>query len=393
MIYTNNKLPIYAWSGFKSFEEGALKQADNLANLPFAYHHIALMPDCHQGYGMPIGGVLATENVVVPNAVGVDIGCGVRAMKINNLELTQDQLRTVMGTVREKIPVGFNKHSKVDDSVAARVEEFGLCYDDWEYYVVIEEYENSLLQLGTLGGGNHFIEFQKDSDGNLWVMIHSGSRNLGKKVADYYNKLAIAKNQLYYSSVTKESELAFFPLTTEDGQKYIEEMKYCVKYAELNRTMMMERIQEILLQYSDSVCFESPIDVSHNYARIERHYGKDVVIHRKGATSAKLNEIGIIPGSQGTKSYIVRGRGSRISFESCSHGAGRLMGRNVARKTLNLNDEIQKLNDMGVVHSIRNVEDLDEAPSAYKNIDEVMENQNDLIEIVETLHPLAVIKG
>jgi len=259
-----------------------------------------------------------------------------------------------------------------------------------------EEYEKKRKeltgQLASLGSGNHFIEIQKGSDGHIWIMIHSGSRNLGKQVADHYNKLAVNLNEKWHSLVPKEWQLAFLPIDSDEGQAYICEMNYCVDFAFANRKLMMDRIRTIFAKYTMSSAMDF-INIAHNYARLENHFREDVWIHRKGATLATIDTIGIIPGSQGSKSYIVRGLGNPESFNSCSHGAGRKMGRKDAVRTLNLEEEKKRLDDMGVVHSVRNTSDLDEAPGAYKPIDIVMKNQEDLVEILVELMPLGVIKG
>jgi tRNA-splicing ligase RtcB len=285
------------------------------------------------------------------------------------------------------VPVGFNHHKKKQDEnlmpIVPVLNIKSICE---------KEYQNALTQIGTLGGGNHFIEIQKGSDGHIWIMIHSGSRNFGLKIAKYYNDLAIELNKKWHTSVDPKLELAFLPIDSEEGQAYIREMNYAVEFALANRELMMDRIADIL--HLETGCnFDEPINIAHNYARLEHHFGRDVMVHRKGATLADENTIGIIPGSQGSKSYIVKGKGNIQSFKSCSHGAGRKMGRNVAERTLNLEEEVKKLDDMGVIHAIRGVKDLDEAPGAYKNIDEVMNNQKDLVDILVELTPLAVIKG
>jgi tRNA-splicing ligase RtcB len=384
MVNTEGKVPVKMWC--KDVENTAMEQLKNLSNLPFAFKHIAAMPDCHAGYGMPIGGVLATQGVIIPNAVGVDIGCGMQAIKtdIEASDVTSEQLKKIMSKVREQIPVGFNHHETPQDMPSGLKARLGA--------VTRCEYDKATTQLGTLGGGNHFIEFQKGSDDMLWVMIHSGSRNVGLQVAKYYNKIAIDLNEKWFSEVPEKWELAFLPEESEEGVAYVNEMSWCAGFAYQNRTAMMDRIRWII---GDELgCYEvRRIDVPHNYARKENHYGRNVWVHRKGATSAREDETGIIPGSQGTASYVVRGLGSRESFMSCSHGAGRRMGRKEAQRSLNLKDEIKRLDDQGILHAIRNTTDLDEASGAYKDIDEVMEQQQDLVEIVTKLTPLAVIKG
>ena len=385
-VVATEKLPAKIWAD--DIEAGALEQIRNLANLPFAFKHIAVMPDCHQGYGMPIGGVLATTGVIIPNAVGVDIGCGMKAMStdIRIEEMDTETLKRIMGRIRETVPVGFSHQSAAQDE--------GFMPQLVIRTVVDREYDSALKQLGTLGGGNHFIEIQKDVEvGNVWVMIHSGSRNLGKQVADHYNKLAVGLNEKWCSVVPKPWELAFLPQGSEEYAAYLDEMQYCVAFARANRALTMERIiQAIEAEFPEAEFTEAP-DVAHNYARLENHFGQNVMVHRKGATSAKQGQIGIIPGSQGTASYIVQGLGNPQSFESCSHGAGRRMGRKDATRRLDLAEEIAKLDSQGIVHSIRTVSDLDEAAGAYKPIEEVMEQQRDLVEVVHRLTPMGVIKG
>jgi tRNA-splicing ligase RtcB len=380
-VDVNEKRPIKMW--LDDIEEGAMAQARNLANLPFVFKHIALMPDAHQGYGMPIGGVMATKGVVVPNAVGVDIGCGMCAVRTSLTGMDTDSLKRIMGEVRKAIPVGFNRHK----------ESQGIMPDLPFSHAVLGNMDVAGKSMGTLGGGNHFIEFQKGNDGYIWIVIHSGSRNLGKQVADCYNKVAIKFSEMWYSEVPKEWQLAFLSLESDLGTGYIEEMNYCVEYARLNRGLMMERIKNRVADEVGGVSFEDTINIAHNYAVMEHHFGKNVMVHRKGATSAREGQLGIIPGSQGTTSYIVKGKGEKESFMSCSHGAGRRMGRKQAERELDLNAEKKRLDDMGVIHSIRTEKDLDEAAGAYKDIGVVMANQTDLVDVVVELKPLGVIKG
>jgi len=387
-VISTGRIPVKMW--LEDIEETALEQAVNLSNLPFAFRHIALMPDAHSGYGMPIGGVLATHNVIVPNAVGVDIGCGMCAMKtdLKTDELSVKKVKAVLSYLRKLIPLGFEHHpTEQDESYLPKG------YDIDEMTVVKEQYEAALKQIGTLGGGNHFIEFQKDKEGYIWIMVHSGSRNIGYKVADHYNKLAKQLNTMWYANFSIKADLAFLPLETVEAKSYLKEMQYCIDFALSNRSLMMERTQEALQEEFPSVTFSEMINIAHNYARLEHHFGKDVWIHRKGATSAREGEIGIIPGSQGTRSYIVRGKGNPESFMSCSHGAGRVMSRSQAIKTLDLKKEIEKLDRQGIIHAIRNQNDLEEAASAYKDIDEVMSLQGDLVDILHELSPVAVVKG
>ena len=373
------------------FDDTACKQIENLASLPFVHHHIALMPDCHGGMGMPIGGVLPTKDVVIPNAVGVDIGCGMCAVKTNirARRLTEKILRKViMKGIRERIPLGMDHHEEMQDE-----KYLPIGFDLEKLPVVKNHYKSIHHQVGTLGGGNHFIELQRDEEGWLWIMIHSGSRNLGKQVGDFYNKKAKWFNELYYSKVESELMLPFLPLKTPEFKEYWDEMNYCIAFAKCNRQLMMERIKEVIIDALPLAEFEPTIDIAHNYAAFENHFGANCIVHRKGAVRARAGEIGIIPGSQGTSSYIVEGLGNLDSFMSSSHGAGRLMSRTQAIKTLSLEDEIKKMESKGIVHSIRSQRDLDEAASAYKDIDQVIALETDLVKVITKLEPLAVIKG
>jgi tRNA-splicing ligase RtcB len=391
-VISTEKVPIKMW--LTELEDGALQQAKNIANLPFIFKHLAIMPDSHQGYGMPIGGVLATKGVVIPNAVGVDIGCGMCSMRTNLNSIDKSQLQSIVDLIKERIPVGFNHQTEKQPDWLTK--EDLIILNGWS--LIEKEYQNSLSQLGTLGGGNHFIEIQKDNDGFVWIMVHSGSRNLGKRVADHYNKIAERFNRLWYSEVESSKELAFLPIETQEAKNYMTEMKYCVNFAFKNRKLMMDKIQECFAEVIPNVLFptfngNTITNIAHNYARWENHFGQNVIIHRKGATSANQNEIGIIPGSMGTKSYIVEGLGNPDSFMSCSHGAGRKMGRKQAQRELNLEHEIFIMDNQDIIHDVKTTDNLDEASGAYKDIDTVMGNQNDLVKILVELKPIAVIKG
>jgi len=388
-IIKTEKHPIKLW--LDDIEKEALQQAKNLANLPFIFKHVAIMPDAHMGYGMPIGGVMASEKMVVPNAVGVDIGCGMCAVQTSIHHMDRDSLKTIMAGIRSAIPLGFKHHKRRQHE--SHMPNIKGAPPVSELPIINREYRSALGQIGTLGGGNHFIEIQRGNDGFIWLMIHSGSRNLGYRVANHYNKRAIQLNAKWKSPIPKKFQLAYLPIDSEEGQNYLAEMGYCAEFARCNRKLMMARLQDIVHSFVTKVNFEPMIHVAHNYAAFEAHFHKKVLVHRKGATRAFKGEIGIIPGSQGAASYIVRGKGNRDSFMSCSHGAGRKMGRKQAQRTLSLQDEIRKLDNQGIIHSVRSKRSLDEAAGAYKDIDTVLNNQLDLIQVVETLHPLAVVKG
>ena len=386
---TTEKHPIKLW--LRDIDEDTLTQARNLASLPFIHSHIAIMADAHVGFGMPIGGVAATRDVVIPNAVGVDIGCGVCAVRTSLTEVDRETLKAVLGAIRLAVPTGFSHHRRKQDVRLMPASAKGTAIESLP--IVDREFDNALSQIGTLGGGNHFIEIQQADDRHIWIMIHSGSRNIGYRVANHYNDLAIEINRKKEGSSVIERQLAFLPLDTAVASRYLQEMRYCVEFAKTNRRVMMERIEDILLRYCAPVSFAEPVDVAHNYAAFESHFGREVLVHRKGATRAGRGETGIIPGSQGTASYIVRGLGNEESFSSCSHGAGRRLGRKQAQKQLDLKTEIARLEQRHILHAIRGRRDLEEAVGAYKDIETVMANQRDLVEVVTRLQPLAVVKG
>lgn len=377
-------LSIISWTN--NIEEGALKQAKNLALHPFAVFHVVLLPDVHEGFGMPIGAVLATENVVLPNAVGVDIGCGMCAIRssLKKENITKEILQIWVQKIYSSIPMGPSHHKSKQRMPDFLEEPAGV--------VTRQEIKNIPEQLGTLGGGNHFIEIQYDEEGFVWIMLHSGSRNIGKKVADYYNRLAQDLNKKDKAQVPPSWNLAFLKVDSEEGQKYLSEMQYCLEFARENRFRMMEVIKKIISD-TKSCSFGDIINIHHNYASFEMHFGKNLWIHRKGAIEATKNKIGIIPGSQGTPSYIVIGKGNAQSFCSSSHGAGRIMSRNQAMRTLILDDVKNRLNNLGIIHAVKKQKDLDEAPDCYKNIEQVIEEQKSLVDIVHKLYPMAVMKG
>lgn len=397
-VITGNRVPAKIWA--EDIEDSAMEQIIDLASLPFAFKHVAIMPDVHAGLGMPIGGVLAAKGVVVPNAVGVDIGCGMCAVRtsLRAQEMNRQRLTAVMSGIRKAIPLGMMHQRKEEDN-----EHLPEDWDMDQLPYVRELQTAARRQVGTLGGGNHFIEMQASDEGQLWLMIHSGSRNVGLKVAKRYAAFAKALNDRYYSQTLPGLE--FLPMESKEFKDYWQEMRWCVQFALCNRRLMMTRVLEVLqavvpeaevLSPFDDRPWEEPspmINIAHNYAAWENHYGSNVVVHRKGATRAREGEIGIIPGSQGSHSYIVEGRGCKESFTSCSHGAGRRMGRRQACQQLSLQGEKAALEALGIIHAVRSQHNLDEAPGAYKDIEAVMAQQAELVTPLVRLRPLAVVKG
>lgn len=383
-VITKGRVPVKMWLDF--CEDGAVNQAVHLSELPFVHKHVALMPDAHQGYGVPIGCVFGAVDVVIPNAVGVDIGCGMLAHKydIGPAQVDKNTLTQLVTWIQQDIPVGFNHHDKAQNMPY----HLETCPGP----VTQEQFARARKQLGTLGGGNHFIEIQKDEDDFVWLMIHSGSRNVGKQVADFYNKKAKELNKQWGVTTPPQYQLAHMPITDINGNMYLREMEWCVEFAYQNRKHMAEAVDAMVLSLFGATPVMS-LNIAHNYASHETHWGRKLVVHRKGATQAKKMHLGIIPGSQGTSSYIVRGLGNADSFQSCSHGAGRRMSRSKARQVLSLEEEQHYMDHHDIVHNLRSAKQLDEAPSAYKDIDEVMELQKDLVEVVHKLTPMAVVKA
>ncbi|MDR2808489.1 MAG: RtcB family protein [Spirochaetaceae bacterium] len=398
------KLPIRSWC--RDIEADALEQARNLANHPVTRDHVALMPDAHTGYGMPIGGVIACEAAVIPNAVGVDIGCGMGAIKTNlDVDTIGDMAmrRSLIEEIKVRIPVG-EGHSRKEP---VAWEGFSLWHDSLDgsaeepaWYTDNACQKLDRCNLGTLGGGNHFIELQKSEDGTVWLMLHSGSRNLGYRIAYFYHRQALLLNEQMGVELS-DKNLAYLPVEHELGKAYIRDMNHALSYAQENRRIMMHYLKELMSAHFSSIEFLDEINIHHNYAAPEYHSGSLYWIHRKGATSARAGELGIIPGSMGTASYIVCGLGNEASFSSCSHGAGRRMGRADACRRLIPKECDEAMS--GIVFDRwkrsyikdqgKRLPDLSEAPAAYKNIDKVIEAELDLVRPVVKLQPLAVVKG
>ncbi|GAB4282787.1 MAG: RtcB family protein [Candidatus Rifleibacteriota bacterium] len=398
------KVSIKSWCSDP--EPEALKQAADLAAHPTVDGHVALMPDCHVGYGMPIGGVIACKNAIIPNAVGVDIGCGMGAVKTS---LCADQvsdkqiLRHIIEEIKKLVPIGEgNSHKKEQNWSGFDAYEEKIADKPPEWFDK-ERFKHDRKNLGTLGGGNHFIEIQSDEENKVWLMLHSGSRNLGYRIASYYNKLALELNTRWHAEIPNR-DLAFLPADSCEGHDYIRDMQFALDYARENRRQMMQAVKTVMSEFFPDIAFIEEINIHHNYASLENHWGRNLWVHRKGATSARKNEPGIIPGSMGTASYIVRGKGNHESFCSCSHGAGRKMGRKEASRKLSLEecnqamegivfDRWQKARGFGGKKKSEISYDFGEAPQAYKNIDSVIAAQLDLIEPIVKLRPLGVIKG
>ena len=380
----------------RDVEEEALNQLRQVAQLQFIHSHVAVMPDVHAGIGATVGSVIPTKNAIIPAAVGVDIGCGMNAIRLN-LSASQlpDDLRPLRVAIERSVPVGFEMHKQIKakastlDPLAQRLKRItdkhkGLLR-------MLRDFDRTWQkQLGTLGGGNHFIELCLDEADQVWVMLHSGSRGLGNCIGTYFIERAKKEAQHRFGHVP-DKDLSYFAEGSESFGDYVEAVNWAQDYAMENRREMMRLIlQAIRPHLPPFQMSKEAINCHHNYVAEETHFGESVYVTRKGAISAYAGELGIIPGSMGAKSYIVRGKGNPQSFCSCSHGAGRRMSRGKAKRVFRVEDLVQQTagiecrKDAGV---------LDEIPQAYKDIDVVMDNQTDLVEVVHTLRQVLCIKG
>lgn len=383
----------------ETIEPQALQQVYNMSKLPILAGPIAIMPDCHYGKGAVVGSVVPTKSAVLPAAVGVDLSCGMVSAKLTlNASEIPDSLSKLREAIEKYVPVGFSMHqdSPVVFNAVHRVVLRKL-ENAWKSLAIrgripAESEAKILRQLGTLGGGNHFIEVCLDEEQNVWLMLHSGSRNIGKTIAEVTINRAkdLFKDQI---SDLPDKDLVWLPEDTEIFKEYTEALEWVGKYASLNRSIMFDAVLQALkneLGKDNLRVLGSVVNCHHNYVQKEFHGGDSLWITRKGAVSARKDELGIIPGSMGTRSYIVRGKGNEESYTSCSHGAGRRLSRGAAKRTFTVDDlatqtsGVECRKDEGV---------LDEIPGAYKDIDEVMENQKDLVEVVATLKAVLCVKG
>lgn len=402
-----NRHPIKVWlQATDCLEEGCLQQAVNLSNLPFIHKWVALMPDTHMGKGMPIGGVIAADGVVIPNAVGVDIGCGMAYIQTNVaadlLKHTNtangSMLQGIIGDILRNIPVGFKHHKQRQ---ASRVIDEALANQDRYTYAakLLPEIESGYYQVGTLGGGNHFIELQEDENGLTGIMLHSGSRHLGHQICRFFHNEAKEHNKKWFASVPPEYQLAFLPVDSREGAAYIGWMQLALAFAQENREQMLAAVTAIVDKWVSRFTGSRPeyanyINCHHNYAALENHYGKNVWVHRKGAIRARTGDTGIVPGAMGSFSYLVEGHGNAESFHSCSHGAGRLMSRTQAKGTFPVEAVMTDLKSCGVVLGKNNKADVaEESRFAYKDIDTVIANELDLMTPVKKLRTIGVVKG
>lgn len=381
--------PVLSWANHDLGSQ-EMAMAKNVASLPFVYKHVALMPDVHLGKGALVGSVVATKEAIIPAAVGVDIGCGMCAIQT---PFTADQLDGKLKKIRldieVEIPVGFNENKEIEKTV--------YNWQGWsnfkELHSGVKHLENKALkQMGSLGGGNHFLEVCLDAENQVWLMLHSGSRNIGNMLAQNHIGTAkdlakLAQNRL------PDPDLAYFVSGTPEFADYWRDLQWAQDYARYNRDVMMARFKRIVEKHLVGGKQTKPllsVNCHHNYAEKETHFGEDVYVTRKGAVRARTEDYGIIPGSMGAKSYIVKGKGNAESYCSCSHGAGRTMSRNKAKNHFTLDDLIEQTQG---VECRKDAGILDEIPGAYKPIETVMANQFDLVEVVATLKQVVCVKG
>ena len=403
VIQSKQGVPIKAWTKGVPVEEAAQKQLLNVAQLPFVFKWVAAMPDVHYGIGATVGSVIPTKGAIIPAAVGVDIGCGMMAVKTSlTADQLPDDLHGVRTAIEKAVPHGRTDNGGKNDrgawsqAPASTVEAWGRLHERFE--CIVEKYPKlnhpqRINHLGTLGTGNHFIEVCLDAEGqNVWFMLHSGSRGVGNRVGTFFIELAKGDMRKWMINLA-DADLAYLPQGTDHFDDYVEAVHWAQEYALLNRQLMMENIIAAVRDCSLVPAFDATLEAvncHHNYVTWEHHYGENVLITRKGAVRAREGDMGIIPGSMGARSYIVRGKGNPESFTSCSHGAGRAMSRTEAKRRFSVADHIAATKG---VECRKDEAVIDETPMAYKSIDAVMEAQKDLVEIVHTLRQVVCVKG
>jgi tRNA-splicing ligase RtcB (3'-phosphate/5'-hydroxy nucleic acid ligase) len=395
-------VPIKSWTLGVPFEPEARQQLKNISRMPFIHKWVAVMPDVHLGKGATIGSVVPTLGAVIPAAVGVDIGCGMMAVR-TSIQASQlpDNLAAVRSAIERAVPHGRSGRargsrdkgawSNVPDDVMSAWSPLAEQFDVLKAKHAVLKNTNNINHLGTLGTGNHFIEMCLDEHDSVWLMLHSGSRGVGNRIGTYFIEKAKKDMERWHIQLP-DSDLAYLPEGSEHFDQYVEAVEWAQNFARINREVMMARVIQAV---RDSFGFEfeariEAVNCHHNYVSRENHYGKNVLVTRKGAVRAREGEMGIIPGSMGAKSFIVRGLGNEESFCSCSHGAGRVMSRTKAKKLVSLEEHCQATAD---VECRKDAAVIDETPSAYKPIEKVMQAQKDLVEVVYTLKQVVCVKG
>lgn len=385
VINDNTRVPVKVWTN--EVEAAAEQQLRNIANLPFVFKHVAVMPDVHFGIGATVGSVVATKGAICPAAVGVDIGCGMIAAKLKDVKTDElGNLIHLRHSIERSIPVGFENNNRIAPEIEA--------WEGWAKFGELSQkhsIEKAKSQVGSLGGGNHFIEVCGDTAGGAWVVLHSGSRGIGNKLATGHIESAKGLMKRMFIDLP-DPDLAYFAMGTPEFKAYMADLLWAQDYALENREEMMRRVlKDIKFHLKlEALDVEMKVNCHHNFAKMENHFGENVIVTRKGAVRAQAGDMGIIPGSMGTRSYIVLGQGNPDSFNSCSHGAGRRMSRNAARKKFTCED--LKSQTAGV-ECRKDSAVIDEIPGAYKSIEEVMAHQSDLVEVVAELKQVLCVKG
>jgi len=397
----SNAVPVKAWTQGVPFEDAARQQVMNVATLPFVHKWVAIMPDVHRGKGATIGSVIPTHAAIIPAAVGVDIGCGMMAAKTSlNANDLPDSLGHIRAAIEKAVPHGRSDNGGRNDrgawgKIPNRVAGAWATLED-EFAVISDKHPkvaraNHVNHLGTLGTGNHFIEVCLDEKDDVWFMLHSGSRGIGNRIGSHFIEMAKADMRTWHINLP-DKDLAYLPEGTDHFIDYVQAVDWAQRFAMLNRQVMMAHVVGAVSEVLP-IAFEAHVEAvncHHNYVERENHYGKNVWVTRKGAVRAREGELGIIPGSMGARSYIVRGKGNEESFCSCSHGAGRVMSRTAARRRFSVDDHIAATKG---VECRKDMDVIDETPGAYKDIDAVMEAQRDLVDIVHTLRQVVCVKG
>lgn len=390
------------WTKGVPVEDDAKLQLTNVASMPFIHKWVAAMPDVHWGMGATIGSVIPSKRAIIPAAVGVDLGCGMMAVKTSlSADDLPENLKAARTAIEKAVPHGRTSSGKARSDrgawgdvpeVIGKLWKSGLAKDFkriCDKHPVVEK-SNHVNHLGTLGTGNHFIELCLDTEGGVWVMLHSGSRGVGNRIGSYFIKKAKEEMRLYHVNLPDEN-LAYLSEGTQNFDDYVEAVSWAQRFARMNReAMMRSTLSALRAELGDFSANAMAVNCHHNYVEKEEHYGEHVYVTRKGAVRAGAGELGIIPGSMGTRSYIVRGKGNKESFCSCSHGAGRAMSRKEAKRRFTLEDHAKATEG---VECRKDESVIDETPAAYKNIDAVMEAQKDLVEVVYTLKQVLCVKG
>jgi tRNA-splicing ligase RtcB len=402
LIETPGGVPIKAWTRGVPFDEGARSQLENVARLPIIHGWVAAMPDVHWGIGATVGSVIPTIGAIVPAAVGVDIGCGMVAMRTTlRASDLPDNLRKIRNAIERAVPHGRSgnggKHDRgswgtLPNRVARAWAELEPGFRRISEKHPAVSKSNHVIHLGTLGTGNHFVEVCLDQEQRVWVMLHSGSRGVGNRIGSYFIELA-KKDMQRQMQHLPDKDLSYFEEGSEHFADYVEAVSWAQGFARINRELMLDSVMCALRECGELPPFQmdvSAVNCHHNYVQRETHYGAEVFVTRKGAVRAGKGELGIIPGSMGARSYIVRGKGNPESFESCSHGAGRAMSRGEARRRFSVEDHIAAT---AGVECRKDEHVIDETPAAYKPIDAVMQAQQDLVEVVHELRQVVCVKG